>query len=58
MEDYEKDGQVKSFLVKGDTKAIKDQRKELGGRWNNSLGGWIFPKTKEVEIAAFIKKNA
>lgn len=58
MEDYEKDGQVKSFLVKGDTKAIKDDLKDLGGRWNSSLGGWIFSKAKEVEVAEFIKKNA
>jgi hypothetical protein len=58
MEDYEKDGQIKSFLVKGDTKAIKDQLKEHGGSWNNSLGGWIFPKSKEIEMAEFIKKNA
>ncbi|WEW98507.1 hypothetical protein P3T65_02020 [Pseudomonas nitroreducens] len=58
MEDYEKDGQIKSFLVKGDTKAIKDSLKDFGGRWNGSLSGWIFPKSKEIEIAEFIKKNA
>lgn len=57
MEDYEKDGKVKSFLVKGDTKAIKDQLKDLGGRWNSSLAGWIFSKAKEVEIAEFMKRN-
>jgi hypothetical protein len=58
MEDYEKDGQIKSFLVKGDTKEIKEKLKELGGRWNGTLKGWIFPKSKEIEIAEFIKKNA
>ncbi|MFB5150682.1 MULTISPECIES: hypothetical protein [Burkholderia] len=58
MEDYAKDGQVKSFLVKGDTKGIKDDLKTLGGRWNSTLGGWVFPKTKEVEVAEFLKKNA
>lgn len=58
MEDYEKDGKVKSFVVKGDTKAIKEGLKDLGGRWNGSLGGWLFPKTKEVEVAAYLKKNA
>jgi hypothetical protein len=57
MEDYEKDGQVKSFLVKGDTKTIKDDLKELGGRWNSTLQGWIFAKAKEIEIAAFLKKH-
>jgi hypothetical protein len=58
MEDYEKDGRVKSFVVKGDTKSIKDDLKNLGGRYNGALGGWIFPKTREVEIAAFLKDKA
>lgn len=58
MEDYEKDGQVKSFVVKGDTKPIKDGIKKLGGKWNQSLGGWIFPKAKEIEVAEFIKAHA
>lgn len=58
MEDYEKDGQVKSFLVKGDTKNIKEGLKNLGGRWNNTLKGWIFSKAKELEVADFIKSNA
>lgn len=58
MEDYEKDGAIKSFIVKGDTKSIKEQLKERGGRWNATLGGWIFSKSKEVEVAEFIKRNA
>jgi hypothetical protein len=57
MEDYEKDGQVRSFLVKGDTKPIKDELKGMGGRWNSSLGGWIFSKSHEIEVAELIKKN-
>lgn len=32
LEDYEKDGLIKSFLVKGDTRRLKDQLKPLGGR--------------------------
>lgn len=55
MEDYKKDGEVKSFLVKGDTTQIKEDIKRLGGRWNSSLKGWIFPKFKEIEVAEFIK---
>jgi hypothetical protein len=58
LEDYEKDGVVRSFVVKGDTKAIKDKLKAMGGSWNKALGGWIFPKSKEVEVAAFLKENA
>lgn len=57
IQDYEKNGQVKSFLVKGDTKAIKNDLKAMGGKWNSSLSGWIFPKTKELEVADYIKKN-
>ncbi|WP_336833573.1 hypothetical protein [Sphingobacterium siyangense] len=57
IEDYEKDGKIKTFLVKGDTTSIKTQLKEMGGRWNNSLKGWIFTKNKEIEVAEFIKKN-
>jgi len=57
MKDYEKDGKIKSFLVKGDTKSIKEDLKSMGGRWNNSLKGWIFPKTKEIEVAEYLKSN-
>lgn len=57
IEDYEKNGQVKSFLVKGNTTSIKDDLKDLGGKWNNGLGGWIFPISKKIEVAEFIKKS-
>lgn len=57
MQDYEKNGEVKSFLVKGDTKAIKEDLKTMGGRWNNNLKGWIFSKSKEIEVAEYLKKN-
>lgn len=57
VKDYEKDGKVKSFLVSGDTKMIKDKLKEMGGRWNGALGGWIFSKTKEVEVTDFLIKS-
>jgi len=57
LKDYEKNGQVKSFLVKGDTKSIKEDLKAMGGKWNNTLKGWIFSKSKEVEVAEYIKKN-
>jgi len=59
IEDYEKDGKIKSFLVKGDTMKIKDKlSKEFNGKWNSSLGGWIFPITRKIEVADFLKKNA
>ena len=55
MEDYEKDGKIKSFLVKGDTTPIKDKLKDAGGSWNRSLSGWIFPKSLEITVAEIIK---
>lgn len=43
----------KAIAVTGDTKAIKDDLKRLGGRFNPRLNcgaGWIFSKTKEAEL--------
>lgn len=47
----------KAIAVFGDTKAVKDQLKELGGRFNPSLNyngekraGWIFSKKKADEV--------
>lgn len=45
----------KAIAVIGDTKAIKDKLKELGGRFNPRLScgaGWIFSKRKETELRA------
>ena len=32
----------KCVLVKGETKPVADTLKALGGKWQSSLGGWIF----------------
>lgn len=43
----------KAIAVVGDTKPIKDQLKELGGKFNFRLScgaGWIFPKSKLSDI--------
>lgn len=45
----------KAVALIGDTRAIKDQLKELGGRFNARLtcgAGWIFSKRKEAELKA------
>lgn len=51
----------KAIAVFGDTKAIKDQLKELGGRFNPALNyngekraGWIFSKKKADEVKELI----
>lgn len=52
----------KAIAVFGDTKAIKEQLKELGGRFNPSLNyngekraGWIFSKKKADKVKELIK---
>lgn len=43
----------KAFAIIGNTKPIKEQLKELGGRFNANLScgaGWIFPKTREEKV--------
>jgi hypothetical protein len=48
----------KAIAVVGDTKTIKDQLKNLGGRFNPKLScgaGWIFPKSKLAEVQKFLE---
>ena len=45
----------KAFAIIGDTRAIKETLKSLGGRFNGRLScgaGWIFSKKKEQEVRA------
>jgi len=47
----------KSFALVGDTKPIKDELKEMGGKFNFRLScgaGWIFPKGKLNELTEFL----
>jgi hypothetical protein len=48
----------KSFVVRGDTITHKKELKMMGGKWNSRLKdgcGWIFPKTKKVDVENYIK---
>lgn len=54
----------KSVAVFGETKPIKDQLKELGGRFNKFLNygdgkraGWIFPKTKCAALDMLLRPD-
>lgn len=43
----------KSFAIIGETKAVKEKLKELGGKFNFRLTcgpGWIFPKKKAYTV--------
>jgi hypothetical protein len=55
------DYSLKAVAVFGNTKEIKDQLKELGGKFNNYLtynnikqAGWIFSNKKKEEIKNFL----
>jgi hypothetical protein len=51
---------AKALAVFGETKAIKDELKAMGGRFNcrltfngKKLAGWIFPKSQEQRLAYY-----
>lgn len=49
---------TKSIVVRGDTKKWTEELSTLRGKYNPNLrggSGWIFPKTREKEVAQFIK---
>lgn len=55
----------KAVAVLGETKAIKDTLKSMGGRFNPRLqvegettAGWIFPKSREVELQSLCANNS
>lgn len=55
------DYSAKAVAVIGDTKAIKDDLKAMGGRFNRALtiegervAGWIFSKAKEADLMEYI----
>ena len=55
----------KAIAVFGDTKAIKDKLKALGGRFNpflmnngEKMAGWIFSKTKSSELYQLLNAGA
>lgn len=48
----------KAIAIIGNTKTIKEQLKELGGRFNPRLtcgAGWVFPKSKRAAIESITK---
>ena len=51
----------KAIAVVGETKAIKDDLKKLGGRFNYRLkcgAGWIFPKTKLEDVKTLLSNKS
>ena len=48
----------KSFLVKGDTRPIKDDLKKLGGLWFKKESAWLFSNKKREAVEAYINGAA
>lgn len=55
----------KAIAVIGDTYQIKDQLKELGGRYNkflkingSTINGWIFPKSRQSDVSDLLIQYA
>lgn len=46
----------KAIIVKGDTKPYREAIKDIGGKWNGGLEGWIFSKNKEKNVSELIEK--
>lgn len=42
--EYDVDTYEKAIVLKGDTKPHRQLIKEIGGKWNATIGGWIFSK--------------
>lgn len=47
----------KAFLIKGDTKEVKDQLKALKCSWNGTLGGWVLPGSKKKEVVELLRAD-
>lgn len=44
----------KSFILKGETKIYKEQIKEMNGKWNGSIGAWVFSKKQLEKVQAWL----
>jgi hypothetical protein len=48
--------QNKVFVLRGETKPIKDIIKAMGGKWNSTLVGWTFPTSEFNKVAETVKE--
>jgi DNA topoisomerase-1 len=51
---YIEDYSEKAIIVKGDTKPHSEPLKEMNGKWNKTLKGWIFSKKKRQQVQKYI----
>ena len=45
---------MKTITITGDTYAVKDAIKALGGRWNQTAKGWDVPAAKAAQAQALV----
>jgi len=51
---------AKSFVVRGDTFQVKEELKNMGGKWNKFLkggAGWIFSNNQKTEVEEWFLKR-
>lgn len=41
-------------LITGNTFAVKDQIKDMGGKWDAALKGWMVPDEKADQVRALV----
>ena len=52
-----RDYNERCVLLEGDTSLFKTKiKEEMKGLWNDSLKGWIFPKTRKSDVEEFVRK--
>ena len=47
---------MNTTLITGNTYAVKEELKALGGRWNSAAKGWDVPADKAAEAQALVDK--
>lgn len=47
----------RAILVTGDTLSVREQLKELGGRWNRTLGGWVFRPSAHDAVISMLHED-
>merc|ERR1739841_426146 len=46
---------AQGLLITGDTRPVKDLLKALGGCWQGSLQGWLFPHSKREVVVGKLR---
>ncbi|KAJ8607688.1 hypothetical protein CTAYLR_007306 [Chrysophaeum taylorii] len=47
----------RAIIVKGETRKVSDALKALGGKWNRTLGGWVFSQKQQHRVVEVLKAD-